>query len=206
MSKRAYKSLPVLIVFGMLVSTFAGCSSEGGSSPEDVFAKMKTAAKNKDYEGMVKCMDSKSQEQMAVGMFMMSSMMKGFAGLGGDGKGKEAAEKIDGVLKKHNLDDIDEKEMEKFANDKDGAMKFLGSKIKDKAGFVGDLMTAMESMGDGKEKVAPEIEGELEDVEIDGDTATGTIVMKGKNEPIKFVKENGRWKISMDEKNGPLGM
>lgn len=200
MKTHFHSILSACVAVVLIPVLFAGCGTEGGTSPQDVFAKIKQAEQDKDYETMVGCTDQESQEKLAAGMYMMAEMMKSFASIGGDKQGKEAGENIDRVLKKHGLTKFDPNDMQNFANDQDGAVKLIASKIKNKPAFVGDFISAMEKMdnGNSSSSMPTKFNGDLEDVKIAGDTATGTIIMKGRNEPINFVKENDRWKIKID--------
>ena len=165
-------------------------ASTGGKSPEDAFAKFKKATEKNDYKGAFNCLDASTQNGMAAGLVMMS----GFMVMGDD----EAAKKMEEVMKKHKLNDLEETEMEKFKDDQEGAMEFLAAKIKNKSQFFEDVMkVAASAKNAGDSSFA--IKGELKDVKIDGDEATGKIAMEGgKEEPINFVKVGGRWLIKME--------
>ena len=181
----------VILFLALISVAMVGCSgSAGGSSPEDVFAKFKKATENDDYKGAFNCLEESTQNGMVAGMVIMS----GFMVMGDD----DAKKKMDEVMKKHKLNDLDEKEMEKFKDDQKAAMDFVASKVKDKAQFFADVMSvASKAKNAGDNSFA--IKGELKDVKTDGDKATGKIVVKdGKEEPISFVKVDGRWLIKMD--------
>lgn len=165
-------------------------ASTGGKSPEDAFAKFKKATEKNDYKGAFNCLDASTQNALAAGLVMMS----GFMVMGDD----EAAKKIEEVMKKHKLNDLDETEMEKFKDDQKAATEFIAAKVKNKSQFFEDVMkVAASAKNAGGTSFA--IKGELKDIKIDGDEATGKIVMEGdREEPIKFVKVGGRWLIKME--------
>ena len=162
----------------------------GAKSPEDVFAKFKKATEKNDYKGAFNCLEKSTQNVLVASMVMVSEFM-----VIGDG---DAAKKMEEVMKKHKLDDLDETEMEKFKDDQKAAMEFIAAKVKDKSQFFEDVMkVAASAKKAGDNSFA--IKGELKDVKIDGDEATGKIVMEGdREEPIKFVKVGGRWLIKME--------
>lgn len=181
----------VILFLALISVAMVGCSgSAGGSSPEDVFAKFQKATENDDYKGAFNCLEETTQNGMVAGMVIMS----GFMVMGDD----DATKKLEEVMKKHNLDDLDEKEMEKYKGDQKAAMDFVASKVKDKAQFFADVMgIAAKAKNAGDNSFA--MKGELKDVKTDGDKATGTVTLKGgKEEPINFVKVDGRWLIKLD--------
>jgi hypothetical protein len=154
-----------------------------------------------DWKGFAKCLTPDSRDMFAAGIMVGAAFMTAFAG----DEGKEAAKEVEAVMKKHG---IDEKTMEgpplgDPSADPKEAMKKAVAPIKDREAFIGDMMTAMSKMKGAKTKGGPmPKEATLKDVKIDGDTATATIVAKadGKdvNEPIKFKKIDGAWKMEMD--------
>ena len=165
-------------------------ASAGGSSPEDVFAKFKKATENEDYKGAFNYLEESTQNSLAGSLVIGSAFM-----VMGD---EDAAKKLEEVMKKHKLNDIDQSEMEKFNNDQKAATNFLASKINDKAQFFADVMSITMKTKNSEENPF-KIKGDLKEVKTDGDKATGTFELEdGKTEPISFVKENGSWKIKME--------
>jgi hypothetical protein len=207
--RRAVLGAIVLALFS--ISTLSGCggASAAYSTPQATFDTAKAAVAKEDWKGFAQCLTPDSRDTMAGAMVMAGSMMQAFAGLGGD-EGKKEAKDVEAVLKKHG---IDEKSLEgpplgDAKTDPNEAMKKLSSSIKDRDAFIGEIMTVMSKSGKMKDKGPMTKDATLKDVKVDGDTASGTIATKadGKdvNEPIKFRKISGAWKmeIDMDRKGG----
>jgi hypothetical protein len=147
-------------------------------------------------------------------MKMLGGMAAGFGALAGEGP--EAAEakakmdemnkqiaKIDDVLKKHNVTEESMKDLNPMsmgddpAKAKDALLK-IGSGIKDKPAFIGEIMTVLEAMNEGEGESPNPIAGKLENLKTDGDSATGEVVKDdGSKEPIAFKKMDGGWLIDL---------
>lgn len=182
-----------------------GCGSKKHDSPDDVFNAAKAAMEEKDMEAFMECLTEESQDVFAGGIAMVSVMMKAFSGLGGqDEKAKEAFTKIDKVMADHGLTEEFMKNMQdaKPSSPAEGFKELL-KPVKDKPKFVSEMMAALESMGDkGSSGPGDGFMGELTDVKIDGDTATGVAVGKkdGKEEKedLNFKKVDGGWLIHLE--------
>ena len=60
---------------------------------------------------------------------------------------------------------------------------------------MGWLFDQTEEKGRGPDEMA---KGELTDVKIDGDRATGVIKQENREDKISFVKVDGRWYLGVD--------
>lgn len=180
------------------LGTLVGCS--GSKTPEQVFADFKDAADKKDYKRMVGHLTDESQDMMVGGLVFVGSFAAGMGEMpGGSADAKESSKKIADVLKKHGVGEDALKNKPKGDNkDPEAAMKELAALVKDKPGFIADMLAALPQKGsDGFEMKF----GTLKNLKVEGDTATGTVTQvsngKDKEGPIKFVKKGGAWKIDL---------
>jgi len=211
-----------LLVATMSIA-FSGLSSATAAtydSPQACFDGAKTLVKNKDYKGFCQCLTPDSQNLMG-GMFsMMPSMMKQFAALGGDEGLKEFETKfakINQIIAASgiNTDDFPGMaEMQKLQQDEAKLREVFAkalAPVKDRAAYVAELMVAYEALQDGQDggpQFSAAVDGELKDIQIDGDTATATLVLENEGEPqeqpLNFKKVDGSWLIDLPM-SGPGG-
>lgn len=180
-----------------LLCLAAGCGGgggEGGDSPEDVFAKIKSSFESGDYDVTFRCMAPDGRDGMLFGMMIVL----GFSTMGDE----DATTEVENILKKHGAKvDEDEDEEEGIDLGDEAKMKEAVAKIfkdvKNKPALFKDLMKALEKHSDESESPVPK-DAELKDVKIEGDTATGTISSEDGEEEAEFVKQNGRWYAKFD--------
>ena len=117
--------------------------------------------------------------------------------------------KLDEVLTNHGLTEEKMKSLESVAPSQNpaDAMKVLAANVKDKPGCVADMTADIDAMNDGEEKkMGMELEGELRDLKVDGDSVTATIVHtvngEEKPQPIQFKKIDGGWLIDIPPPSG----
>jgi hypothetical protein len=181
-----------------VLGTLVGCS--GSKTPEQVFADFKDAADKKDYKRMVSHLTNESQDMMAGGLVFVGSFAAGMGEMpGGSAEAKESSKKIADVLKKHGVGEDALKTKPKVEKqDPEAAMKELAALVKDKPGFIADMLAALPQKGGEGFDVTFK---DLKNLKVEGDTATGTVTQvsngKDKESPIKFVKKGGVWKIDM---------
>jgi hypothetical protein len=192
-----------LVVFGGC----AACAQNGKkaplyATPQAVFDAAKAAAKKGDYRTFHALLTPESGDVVAGSLVFAGMVMKAAANLDKDA---DLIRKIDATFAKHGLtmavlDKIKpERPIKGFGKELTAAAKKFARPIKDKGGFVQDMVTVLKMAN-------PFGTATLEAVKIDGDKATGTIVVKqGKKErrePIVFKKIDGGWRIEMPE-GGP---
>lgn len=200
----------VLVAGAMIAWSYLG----GYGSPEAVFEAAKEAAEEKDWEGFCECVTPESRDQFAGALLLGAVMMKGFSGmaaLGGPEKAQEAEEKLKpiiDVLEKHGLDEDTLKNMNSEGRmtpgraDNDRLQQVLAP-VKNRNKFVADMMTAMQQLNTTGNTIPSPMESDakLEDVEINEDSATGSIVQtrrgKERRDKIAFTKVDGGWKIDL---------
>lgn len=191
-----------------------GCSPSPSTpkyaSPQEVFDAANTCVKAKDYEGFFRCLAPESQDYMA-GMLVMGPMLfKQMATRMGGGKdAANAFALVDKVLQKHGVNpnkvdlaahsQITEKE------DQVKSVVAMSAGIKDKPAFMAEMIKAMEGIAKNNksnfiESKLPYGDVTLEDVKVDGNSASGTAVnsKNGTKEEVKFTNIDGGWRIALD--------
>jgi hypothetical protein len=170
--------------------TPAGDSAQ--STPEKTFEAMSKAADAKDWKAVTAYMTPESHEQLAGGMLFMAGFMSTDPTL------KPEIEKI---FKKHGIEPPAKDEPPKNIP-MDDIPKVLGKAIKDKPAFIADIVTLLEKSNQKAGKKPLDFsDSELIDLKIEGDTASGFMVIekdgKEDKQPIEFKKIDGRWFIHM---------
>jgi hypothetical protein len=177
----------------------------GFESPEAAFAAVQQAAKNKDFKAAVGALTDETQEAMCGVMVLGAGLMAAF---GGD----ETAD-LKAVLEKHGVPI----EAPRFdlnvanaaaAGAPPAADEPQEMPIKDKAGFIAEVIAVMEKKGGGEGMDKGPIEwinATLRDLAIDGDKATALVVKMAdgaeETEPIEFRRGPGGWLIHMPMDN-----
>ncbi len=205
-----------VVVLALLSISLISCS--GGSSepakhatPDDAFKAVQTAAESEDWGTIVNTMTKDSQDQMAAGMVLMSSMMASFAEMGAKMAGdtpeakkkaeesKKVAGELKAILEKHGVSEESTKGINMLSDPE--AMTKLADKIKDKGALLTEVFSTLSKLDDKKAAEANPFKGStLSDLKINGDSATAAFASKdGKTRPIEFKKENGGWLIHMPQ-------
>ncbi|MDB4388799.1 toxin-antitoxin system YwqK family antitoxin [Akkermansiaceae bacterium] len=178
------KHLISLLAFSFLI----GCDGEKNyESPTAVYEAAQEASKERDMEELMNCLTEDSQKDIVnqvIGMLV-------FLGLGDlpDKDLPKPIAKMQKAMKKHGLSQTVLKELEEGTD----------YPIKDKAQFVGDFFNSMDIP---KSKNLPAIwtdflepKGTLENLSIDGDTASASVVREGSKATIIFTKFGESWLI-----------
>lgn len=173
----------------LLASIFLiGCNGEKKyESPTAVYEAAQVASKERNMEDLMNCLTEDSQKDIVnqvIGMLV-------FLGLGdlSDKDLPKPIAKMQKAMKKHGLSQTVLKELEEGTD----------YPIKDKAQFVGDFFNSMDIP---KSKNLPAIwtdflepKGTLENLSIDGDTASASVVREGSKATIIFTKFGESWLI-----------
>ncbi len=220
-----------VLAFGMLCAAallLVGTAGAGGGkkvykTPQEVFDAAKTAIKNNDTKTAMDCLTDEARDTLTGGVAFMALMAKGFGAFAQKDEEKEKLKKLDDVLNRHGLTEEYVKTLPKPQIGKKPSpeeikegIKKLVAPIKDRGGFVADVLALLPSKDGKKGGPFEELGGnpKLEDVKVTGDRAKGEMVgMKDGKEvrkPIDFKKEGGGWKIDIDptkmmEKKGAKG-
>jgi hypothetical protein len=199
-----------VVVLLMLVPLAIQLFSGGYGSPEATFAAATQAAEQEDWRTFCACLTPPSRDALASSMIQSVSHLaaaRSFASASGIGAGQAMDAKIQpilDVLQRYSLDDETVKRMASelpmmpTAADVARIDQAL-TPIRDRNGFVADMMAAMRQLRDGHGPTPFAARSELTDVKIDGDTARGLVVSgqdshRGK-QSITFQRSGGGWKI-----------
>ncbi|HMO87014.1 MAG TPA: hypothetical protein PKC18_19065 [Lacipirellulaceae bacterium] len=179
------------------------------ATPEACFAAMQEAARDKDIGAMCDCMTADSQRALAGILVAAGSMFKMVAAMTAqaDADAQAALDAVVEVMHRHNVTD---EAMQRLAADPaaindPAAVLQLADAVPDARAFIVDMFAAMQESGQGaqfSDQLHDQIEGQLQDVAIDGDQATAVVVTPEGPAPLAFRRSDGQgWKlhISLDD-------
>lgn len=199
--------------------TAAGCGDSDGaaSSPEDAYNAATAAAQKNDYRTYTKYLTPGSLDQLAIGLLSSAEAIDADRKSGTvsgrpapDADEQKQWDKVQQVLEKHKINLADLEADPSTADSADAEVviraildqrKHVIDQIKDKPGFVHDMMQAYRRPEDEEQaKAAPE--SKLTDVKIDGERATAKVKFKyeGKEivSPVYFRRLEGAWRIDQE--------
>lgn len=219
-SLAAVALLAATLVLHPLAAQAAAAAGEGAESPAAVVEGLKAAAEAQDFPGLARLLAPEARAQITVSLIVGVSMMVAFAQMGGEMAGslgdafsdgddaeqqaelakqqEEAAavaagiqKRLEGVFEKYGLEDVmDEAEGDDAAGPEKLTQALVGI---DQPALIGELLDIMASLGEGGPgEKSPVPVGELENLAIDGDHATGTV----NGEAAEFVRIDDRWYFS----------
>ena len=174
----------------------AGCANDGGDSPENVFSKLQNAIRHEDYHTAYGCYTADAQDRVVAQQVILASIT-------GNSNSNPSPEMQD-LFEKYRLQKVVDNVQDTIRENPGESFKEIASKIDNKRQFFCDFMDVMNSSSNVKR--TDKLEGQLKDVQIDNETATGVIVSKNGQLTVKFAKENGRWKINPFTTTGPIGL
>lgn len=191
----------------------------GGETPEAVVERLRAAAVAEDFRELGACMAPEARKELAIGIYLGSTMMIGMAqamgGMGADmGAGMAEGLGADDKEAKKQAEKA-KKELEaKFAPwekryntlAKKHGLPALGAEDKgfdpeaafakvDSLALLADFGALLKAFGKESGESSPKPPaptGKLKGLKIEGDRASGEI----DSEPITFVKLDGRWYIA----------
>ena len=182
-----------------------GCGQSQYSSPEQTLSTAKDAAMRHDYLALARCLSPDARDQTAASLVLLGSFIT--AGSNAPGPAAEQAkirkEKLDAVYKKHGItaETLPKINLSFGATQEQQAKEIvkLAQPIKDREAFIADFFALMNEIGDQGGKKLFTDDARVDDLKIDGDTATATFVQtrdgKTKSSPIAFKRLHGNWKI-----------
>jgi hypothetical protein len=195
--------LPVLLALAAIL----GCGAEssdpspsaeiqpgtaaGYDTPKAVFAAFKEAANDDDMPTVVSLLSPESQGVLVAGYIMAASFMTM------DDEGKQKS--LDALLRKY-LPNVDG---EPGPDDETGPEAMVGE-IDDLPGFMLALSEWMSENGDDSGSGFAEV-GELGEITISGNEASGQIETEMGMQPVEFRKIGGGWRIHMPSEPGEGG-
>jgi hypothetical protein len=164
-----------------------GTGRESHATPEAVFAAFNQAAAEKDWATMASCLERESQVGMSLVMMIPAGLMAAFD--------PDAEKEFRELLQRNGLDE-DQIEAGDPNQGLDEAIDELSASIENPAALLADIMKFLDAREDGEGGGGFGLsEGELLDLDVQGDTATATVKSEGQSHPIEFKKLNGSWKI-----------
>lgn len=215
-ARRAVAAAVALLLAALPVA--AQTSAPGGDSPQAVVARMERAAEAEDLGEMAACLAPEDRATLTLTLVMMSGVGLAFARMGIDmgmaGAGElseeerreldqeraaahdalDAAERrYEEIVKEYGLLDLVEDESN-LGPDADPQRALEGV---DQVALLRDLLTMLETVpAEQATDAALPVEappGELHDLEVEGDRATGRLGDEG----VEFVRVDGRWYLSL---------
>lgn len=169
----------VLLFLIALISGCGGCSSKHGS-PEAAFEAMQDAAQEEDWETAVEQMTDHSQKVLA--RVMLSAL---------DKAGPENKDEVESLLKRH-----------RRASD-ETAPKMDVESIKDKPAFLAEAIALLKKLGEEGSPTFGSPSDTLEELKIDGNSATAVIVTDTFRTPIEFRHVDGGWLLHISHAPRP---
>lgn len=171
----------------------AAMDLEGGESPQDVFNRAKAAADKDDMRSFFRLISPDGRAQMGFAMVLAAKTAIGMKASMEGGSEADAQKGLDALLEKHGVKNFPEGAPPVNLEDK-AAVAALAQEIfagVDVIDLIEDMQAYFRKLGfqGGTMKLTKSIEGDLTDLKIEGDRATG---MAG-GKPGTFVKVNGRW-------------
>lgn len=165
-----------IFVVGCTASSTAESERTRYDTPESAFEAFVTSGKNGNWKTFANTLTPKSQEMFATIMMFPVAMIAS--------TNKAAEKEAEAIMKRHGMD------INGQSDDSDI------SQIKDKPGFIADVMTFLNKQGDGNSNFdIPD--GKLIDLKIKDDTATAML----DDEPIEFKKIDGGWLVHFEMTN-----
>ena len=192
------------LVVGLPLQAADAPAKESGKSfdsPQAVFDAAQAARDKNEFKTFVDCLAPEAQKQFASSLAFGALNQQSAAQ--GDAKLKEQFKLILAVLDKNGLTyDVTKKiEIDPNPEGVAKARRAVGALIKEPTAFAADMMEAYSKTEPFNQKPPgdPPVP-KLADVKIDGDKATGTVVVSFNNmevrQPTEFVKVGGGWKIA----------
>jgi hypothetical protein len=211
------KTLVFALTGALLLGGRPALAAEGGrqgkvyKTPQEVFVAFQAAGIKNDWQTGVACLTEVSQDTwvgfnayFTVFLKNVSETIARNKAVDRTGRFAEEAKTLDQILSKHGIGpkalqtaglergaqfaNLDESEAQK-------RFKKLADMVKDHAGFLHDWFATLKKLG--KLPAQGPFIGELKDVKVQGNTATGKRVMPQFTHPIGFKKIEGSWKIEI---------
>ena len=175
-------------------------------TPQEVFDAFLVSLNKRDAKAFVGCLAPETLQEMAAASAVQGLQRREVVGDAKDDKLAKRWKPTLDVLDKHGLTAKATKDVKvgkaPTPAEREKAEVAVLPLIKDKAAFLIDYQEALDK---GRPKFKEdELKAKLTDVKIDGDKATGTVVvnLKDKEEkaPVEFVKVGTGWKITPNPK------
>ncbi|WP_182870992.1 hypothetical protein [Stieleria mannarensis] len=187
----------LLVVTGLMLTI--GCSKSGSENatsqtpeaqqatfetPDAVTKAFAEAAKNNDWKSAIEMITPESQEMIVTGMVMQASFMT----MEDEAKGKE----LKALMERHGLDEASMSDEGPGIGEEPDVNRL----VDDLPAFVADLAAWIAKHDTDSSNPFASI-GDVTDVKIDGDAATGKLATEMGKQPVEFRKIDGGWKLHL---------
>jgi hypothetical protein len=213
---------------GLVLLTAVGCqevelgggSAGGGdfSTPEATAKSMTTALAALDFAGAYDCLTPESQNLIVGAVVMMGAGMQEMQSKLAQAP-PQLKEQLEGqmgpfiaIMERHGVtaDAVAnmKNKLQPGAFRDPAVMSELADKVADKRGFIGELASALVDLAKQNGQmpdINQAVSGELSDVKIEGDTATGKFTTASGEEKLLFQKTAAGWKLHIDTSRLPAG-
>jgi hypothetical protein len=172
-------------------------------TPEEAFRAFMAAGEKEDWKTACECLTDETRDKLAAGLI--------FGGMLATGSARTEEEKaklkpIEDVLAKHGLTKTGKAPAGPKVDLEQGIMRLVAS-IEDRSAFIAEFLAALKQASDDPTKNPLAGDVKLEDVKVQGDSATGIAVAKvdGREarQPLNFKKVGGGWRIEIPERARP---
>jgi hypothetical protein len=168
-----------------LAACVSGCDIAKYSSPQATFEASKAAFKANDWKGVWDCYTPDSLTPLA-------GMLAAGGSLGGREKAAPVFEKHGVVMPE--LDAM--RSALKSGKSLNQVGEDLVKNVRDKGQFIVDMNQALLDPDKDSPATVIEVDAQLRDVKIDGDSATSLVVSDdGSSMPLRFKRIGGQWKM-----------
>lgn len=211
----------VLLLLGVLgpmvaLEQSARVATHPFETPQKVFEEAVRASKQRDFRAYARCLASESQD-LLTGQFILTASMVCHPDIPPkNGKRQGTSPLLDRILRRsgltqERLESISkEHRKKKFqdVNDRTRWLKGLAVEVKDKEGFIADMIYWLEKVGPNAGKGVPLENATLRDIRIQNDRASGVVTTrvggKAREEPMEFLKVGKGWLIVVPEPKSKL--
>jgi hypothetical protein len=180
-----------VLLIVLLAATVSAAQNAGSpaKSPEAAFEAARTAASKSDLKALFAAVDPATLDELAADCGVAGAALRGLA----PSAGADLKARIDGVsavLDRHGLTATAVKKV--APEDEKKRKEAYLALVKDKVGFLAEVLPAM-AKGGKAEAPSWAAGAKLENLKVDGSTATAVVVGKAGKEPIAFVKVGEAW-------------
>jgi hypothetical protein len=176
-------------------------------TPRAAFEAALAASKKGDVKGYMACLTPGSQRRMASGLALQSLGLRARARE--DEDFHDRARPVLAVMSKHGITARATRDIRRprDAEEAAKARRTLAELIKKPAAFAVEYLNALKKAGLVKKLPPPMPPGELRDVKIDGERATGSFILKigdqQRIQTLRFARIEGSWKLIPPEARPP---
>ncbi len=169
----------------------------GAASPEAVVERISRAAENRDLFELAATIEPQGAREMAEGLTFIMALTVAFSAMSdGEAVAEQRMAQLEAIVTRHGLPGMDEEGPADRASLQEALADVDHLSL---AALIADLGEFMQTMAEGDEEInsefLPPFDGELVDLRIDGDSASGRIG----EEDIEFVRIDGRWFARLPE-------